>query len=62
MATDENKIEENVQPAGVAEGTELKVVHPDGSVTVEVVVHDLDENGNVVGFHKEATDKKENED
>jgi hypothetical protein len=53
--------------AGVPEGTELNVNHIirdiEGNVvgqghdtpsTVEVVVHDLDEDGNVIGWHKES--------
>lgn len=37
-----------VQPAGVPEGTELPNEHG-----TEVVVHDLDEAGNIIGWHKE---------
>lgn len=41
------------EPAGVPEGTVLDV-HADGVMVQEVVVHDLDDQGNVIGWHKEA--------
>lgn len=41
------------EPAGVPDGTVLDVRHSDGTFAKEVVVNELDVNGNVVGFHKE---------
>jgi hypothetical protein len=42
------------EPAGVPDGTILEVRHADGSFAQEIIVNELDENGNVVGFHKEV--------
>ena len=47
----ETSTEQN--PAGVPEGTVLTVQNEDGSVTKERIVNDLDENGNIIGAHKE---------
>ena len=43
------------QPAGVPDGTILDVRNSDGKFTKEVVVHDLDDSGNIIAFHKEVS-------
>lgn len=46
--------EETFPDAGVPDGTELTTTTADNTQVVEIIVNDLDGDGNVIGWHKEV--------
>lgn len=47
-------IDDGAPDAGVPHDTVLDTTDPEGNIVMEKVVYDMDEEGNVTGWHKEV--------